>query len=468
MKQGILIQVHKNYEELFHLIEYFHTDCYLFIHIDKKTKWQDDVYQRIRSYPQVKGIYRKYSVHWAGFSILKCELFLLKKAMEYSELVYFHLISAQDYPIRPLSEFLNFFSQPSKEYLSYSHVPNPGIEYNTFQRFKYFYLFDYLDKTKKAKAFVLKSNRFQEQLGVKRSVPQQFEHIYTGSAWFSITRKAVKTLLEYTHKHKSFYNRLKFTFCPEETYVNTVLVNLMGEKIVENYNYRFIRWNSENGSNPSNLSKEHFHYLHECKNYFARKFERPYNKEIIELIDRYLIRDYPLEKTIKGGWVYEGFLKYPFDEKIMKAIYDCYIHSKSRTVLDCGCGAGSYVAALRRLSVNAVGFDSNPFTPSLSAIILPEGDSPCEQTDLTGDFDDDDKFDMVVCLDVLQCIISDLRSKAIFNLCKLSSKILVIKMTSLKTEYILHEMSVFGMHVNDMMSHLIQKQNPDLWVLQRK
>ena len=110
MIQGILIIAHKNFIQLYHLIEYFSSECYVFIHIDKKAKFLDFELQKLRELPQVKGIYQKYSVHWAGFSILKCELYLLGKAMKYPEIGYFHLLSGQDYPIKPLKDFISFFS----------------------------------------------------------------------------------------------------------------------------------------------------------------------------------------------------------------------------------------------------------------------------------------------------------------------------------------------------------------------
>ena len=77
MKQGILIQAHKDFEQLYHLIEYFSVGCYVFVHLDKKSTFTKEQIAQLKEMPQVKGVYKKYSVHWAGFSILKCELFLL-------------------------------------------------------------------------------------------------------------------------------------------------------------------------------------------------------------------------------------------------------------------------------------------------------------------------------------------------------------------------------------------------------
>ena len=100
---------HKNIETLHHLVDYFNKDCYVFIHIDKKTKIKDETIQHIETKPQVVKIYRQYNVHWGGFSMLKCEMFLLKEAYKLSDADYFHLISGEDYPIKPLNEFNDFF-----------------------------------------------------------------------------------------------------------------------------------------------------------------------------------------------------------------------------------------------------------------------------------------------------------------------------------------------------------------------
>ena len=37
MKHAVMIMAHKNFEFLRHLIEYFSRDCYVFVHIDKKS-----------------------------------------------------------------------------------------------------------------------------------------------------------------------------------------------------------------------------------------------------------------------------------------------------------------------------------------------------------------------------------------------------------------------------------------------
>ena len=53
MIQGILILAHKNTEQLMHLIGYFSTDCYVFIHIDRKSDF-----------------YEKYTIDYETFSVI--------------------------------------------------------------------------------------------------------------------------------------------------------------------------------------------------------------------------------------------------------------------------------------------------------------------------------------------------------------------------------------------------------------
>ena len=49
---------------------------------------------------------------------------------------------------------------------------------------------------------------------------------------------------------------MRFSFAPEECYINTILVHFKYKECV-NMNLRYIRWLSENGNNPSNLAMEH-------------------------------------------------------------------------------------------------------------------------------------------------------------------------------------------------------------------
>lgn len=102
MTHAIIILAHKNISQVARLAGYFERDCDVFVHIDKKQKIEPSELCQLERMHQVRLVSRKYDVNWGGSSILECEICMLRLAMEHSEAEYFHLISGQDYPVRPL------------------------------------------------------------------------------------------------------------------------------------------------------------------------------------------------------------------------------------------------------------------------------------------------------------------------------------------------------------------------------
>ena len=106
MRHAILIMAHRDIDHLCHLIEYFCRNCDVFIHLDAKAGLGDGIVDRLRGYAQVCLVSREYGVNWGGTSVLDSELALLSSAYEYERYDYFHLLSGQDYPVKPLNYFL--------------------------------------------------------------------------------------------------------------------------------------------------------------------------------------------------------------------------------------------------------------------------------------------------------------------------------------------------------------------------
>ena len=427
MKHAILILAHKNVEQLCRLVKYFDCHCEVYIHIDKKQPigiYEENI---LRAYPQVKLVSRDYDVNWGGTSVLESEMYLLRMAVDLGDADYFHLISGQDYPIRPLDHFLKFFEENAgKEFISYLHLPHPQWEDNTFRRLQYFYPYDYASGQENPRQWVREQVRIQREKGSKRPIPDEFEHLYGSSQWFSITREAVTTLLAYTDSSPSLYGKLWMTFAPEECYIATVLVNLIDKENIVQSNCRFIRWKYENGNRPANLGCEHFRYMLECECLIARKIEMPYSMELVNRIDKYLHRDNQIELKYTGGWIYDGFIKYRYDAKFADYVARMWCEIDARTGIDMGCGAGLYVAQWRSRGLSFAGYDANPYTKKLSTMLLPENDTPCDFADLTDLLDVDCQFDLVVCKDVLPYIPKELEQTAIQNLTNLSAGFIIL------------------------------------------
>lgn len=290
MRHAILILAHKNLEQLFPLAEYFATDCLVYIHIDKKCVLNEDGVSQLKSLPWVRLLDERFNIHWGGFSMLEAELRLFDIMLKECQTEYIHLISGQDYPIKPLHVFLQFFSSNyGLSFLEYKPYPQKIQDYSIYSHGEYFLPYDMVDgRTTLGIRKVNKWVEHQKHCGFRRQYKNPFTARYKGSQWFSVTRKVIQLLLDFTRNDISFYNSMKYTFAPEEIYIPTVLVNLAGNSI-ENNNLRYIRWNWENGSNPSNLGIDHLDDIKESDAFFARKMEPPYCTPLIQAINLNLI-----------------------------------------------------------------------------------------------------------------------------------------------------------------------------------
>ncbi len=427
MKHAIMIMAHKNLDQLCHLIEYFETGCDIFVHLDRKQAWSEEDVGRLCAYRQVRMVSTDYEVNWGGSSVLESELALLQSAYDHGQYGYFHLFSGQDYPVKPLRFFLDFFEKNmDKEYLQYVPIPNPRWEKGTYRRFQYIYPYDWAQGHENPRAWVREQVELQVRKGLKRPIPDEFDALYGSSQWFSITQEAVGILLQFTKESPAFYNRLWMTFAPEECYVATVLLNKMDMQRIVRSNCRFIRWKFENGNRPANLGIEHFRHLLEEDLLFARKMEQHCSMPLLQLIDRYLTHDGKVRLLGTGGWRYDGYLAYEYDREFCEYVARLCAELSIVTAVDMGCGCGYYVSKWRERGLPFAGYDANPYTRELSARLLPTGDEPCGVADLTEEIADAASFELVVCKDVLPYVPREYWDVVADNLARLSSKYLLV------------------------------------------
>lgn len=458
MKHAIIILAHNEPEHLIKLVSYFEKDCYVLIHIDKKSSFEKKYIDQLDSMPQVTKVYRKYAVHWGGFSILQCELFMFREAVKIKDASYFHLLSGQDYPIRPLNYFLNFFERyNSIELLNCVRLPHQLWQRCTFSRFQYYYPYDCVSCGRDS-SFVHKAVKIQMRTGFKRRIPDMIDYIYGGSQWMSVTRTAVKYLLLYTKKRPSLYYRMFMTFAPDETYIQTVLCNVISERYYERGNFRFIRWKYENGSNPAVLTKEHLHLLLENEYLFARKMSANKSSMLLSEINDRLLNDAQFSIGPTGAWIYDGYLRYKFNVKLFNSLMTYIKIEKLRDGVDIGCGTGLYVLNMRIQGFPIAGYDANPYVKELSKRIFPPSDVGCDYADITQEMDYSDCFDLVLCLDVLSYIPIDMLQVAVGNLSMLCKKTLIISLPRCKTDememIILRVTSDYNVDYNKSVSNL--------------
>lgn len=428
MKQAILIMAHKDRAQIEKLINYFNGKCDIIIHLDKKGQFSSEDVRILSEMPGVRKVFRKISVYWAGYSLLRCQMLLLEQALKYSDCRYIHLLSGQDYPLKPLCEFLKVFENENREFIGGAHLPAPHWDDNTYKRIQYFYFTDWLRlKTDEQIRKVWNFARKQEHWGLKRRIPDQVNHLYGGSAWFSLTRQCTEAIVDYTKKHPSLYKRFNFTFAPDEIYIQTVArhVDFVNKRFA-NTNLRYIHWAKSGDNHPKDLDETFFHEISSSGAFFARKFDRPICEKLELLIDEYMLKNEKIIYSETGAWMTNTFVGHFFDEGLSKGIIMLCKASRVKDVVDLGCGVGWYVTALRREKIAAVGYDGNPNTASFSNLFSDLKDFPCEQADLTDNLVPETPYEMTLFLSVGEYIPTKYENVVWENLINTTNRYLVI------------------------------------------
>lgn len=428
MKQIILIMAHKNRLQLEKLIDYFEGKCDIIIHIDKQSAFSKEDEKTLAHLPGVRKVFRKISVHWGGFSLLRCQLFLMEKGLKYSDGRYIHLLSGQDYPLKPLDDFLRFFELEDKEFIEGAHLPAPHWDGNTYKRIQHFYFTDWFrystdEDVKKMWNFADK----QDKWGIRRRIPDQVKHIYGGSAWFSLTRACTEKVVEYSYKHPALLRRFRFTFAPDEIYIHTVVRHIeFAGKQIGNGNLRYINWAKGGDNHPADLNEDHFYELSSSGAFFARKFEYPDSVKIQEKIDKYLLTKEKITFSETGAWTTNTFSGHFFDKGLSKAIGKLCKVCNIKNAIDFGCGPGWYVTALRKERIAAAGYDGNPHTTEFSRMMAEQAEYPCEQAELTEELTVDIPYDMALCLSVAEYIPKKYEKQLWQNLIGSTNKYLIL------------------------------------------
>src|SRR5258708_10071003 len=197
MKHGVLIIAHQYLDHLTDLIKTFDQDFYIYLHIDKRSKFSRAAISSLREIPNVKFVSQELKVNWGGMNHLNCILLLCKEALKRNDLDYFHVISGQDYPIKGLDFIKNFFENNPGDYLDYFEVLNSECEAEWLNRLLYYGFYEYVNSrsflgNKILNGLIL----LQKKLGFSRALPNI--KLYGGNGWWSLSRASVKHVMDTT------------------------------------------------------------------------------------------------------------------------------------------------------------------------------------------------------------------------------------------------------------------------------
>jgi Core-2/I-Branching enzyme len=288
MKQGILITAFKNFDHLMEIAQFFDDNFALYIHIDKKSKPSSSVIETLRSLSNVARVTQKYTVNWGGRNHLKSILYLISESLKDPEIEYFHLITGQDFPMKKKTEFVRFFQKNrDKDYLEHFTMPATCWNNGGMDRIEYYNFYDVFNAVRSIR-IIINLRKIQSGLGIRRSISKKLPHLYGGSTYWSLSRPTIEYVHNYTLKEPRLLKRLKHTFCAEEIYLQTVVMNSPFSQRVLSNNLRFIVWEEGHGSSPGILDEGYLPAIEKSDAFFARKFDSPVSQRLLrDLKERY-------------------------------------------------------------------------------------------------------------------------------------------------------------------------------------
>lgn len=211
-------------------------------------------------------------------------------------------LSAQDYPVTPIPAMEGFLSETAADgFIRHWDVLSPASPWNERKaRNRYWHRHWWLPAKTLPLLRVLRpltkilpisvTLDYGSLLGVRR-LRTPFNdsfRCYGGWAWFSLRRAAILYLREFLREHQDLERHYKLTQTPEESLVQTVLVNSGRFKLVDD-DFRYIDYAKAHKGSPRTLTVADMPLLAAGRYHFARKFDLAVDRAVLDRIDREIL-----------------------------------------------------------------------------------------------------------------------------------------------------------------------------------
>lgn len=242
-KHAYLIMAHGNWnilEKLLLLLDDERNDIYL--HIDAKVKCDISRFESLLKFSKL-NVLNSTNVYWADYSIVQCELNLLKVANDCGDYSYYHLLSGVDLPLKSNNEIFDFFEKRKKEFIGIV----PTETYYSVRRVKFYHLFTCLKCYRNSKLLkgIDRIIEYGQKLCRVNRLKNSNWRIIDGWQWFSITERYCKYLLANEALIKRVFSK---TISCDELVLQTLAYNssfydsLYDVTDLKNGSMRFVDW----------------------------------------------------------------------------------------------------------------------------------------------------------------------------------------------------------------------------------
>ena len=282
MSQAVLIMAHQHFDQLVELTELLSKKFNVYVHIDKNADLDQAVIDHLNELTAAPVI-RTQAVHWGGYSIAQAAIDLMNLALKDSDNTYFHLISGEDWPLKPLDQIYNFYEGNDKIYMNYWRMLDK-IKTHEPQIWwiKYYFHYDQMNRRSTfGKIYHRLLLAVSGMLRINKLKKYQLDEdqMYAGQNWVDIPRDALEYALQYYHEHPVLETVFKSSFCPDEMWLQTVLCNSDYRSKIDKNIHRYIivrKPDQLHGIKPTVLTlKSDYDAIKQSDAFFGRKFISP-------------------------------------------------------------------------------------------------------------------------------------------------------------------------------------------------
>lgn len=280
MRVANIIMAYKDPEQIEKMIKAMdHPDLFFFIHLDEKISIQP--FEYLTKIDRVSFIQNRMLCNWGGFSFVKAVINSLEEVLLSSHRFdYYNLMSGQDYPIKPVQQFLSFLAEhEGKSFISFDEDHQKEWWGHAVSRYQNFHFTDLKIKGKYA------FQRLVNAVMPKRQFPLPIK-LYGSSisSWWTLHSPCARYLVDFFNREQKLKSFMKYTWGADEFFYATVLMNSPYRSTIVNDNLRLIKW-KEGSANPVILKQKDLSHIISSNKLFARKFDINVDAEVLGDVD---------------------------------------------------------------------------------------------------------------------------------------------------------------------------------------
>lgn len=286
MRVAYIVLAHTAPAQLSRLVERLDGDHARFlIHVDKRAPASvyDDARSTLGSNPHVAFTRRRASPR-TSFGLVAAPLDALRRLVREGDAFdYAVLLSGQDYPLKPTTEILAHFERERGACFLYAFPMEDRSRSDWEPR----EVWRYRDRHIwiRGRHLSIRSDR---------AVPGGREP-FGGSMYWALPRDAATHVVDVADRERGLVSFFRQTFIPDEMFFQTILMNSDLRERVSSldapdcYGVHYIRWRPRQ-PHPETLRTADLQALRTTPALFARKFDSAVDADVLDTIDRELLR----------------------------------------------------------------------------------------------------------------------------------------------------------------------------------